>query len=312
MIADFLALVAAKGRWVLPIGLVVGVLVQPLAEILKPHVGAMVVFLLFLASLRIGPRAAIGALSDARIAAIAAILYQLVVPLLFIGLIYLTGWRSTAISALILVMAASPISGTPSLTIIMGYDPAPALRNLIFGTAILPATAFVVFWAAPGFGDIGTLITSSIRLLSLIALACAVAFAIRHYWLKELKVRHVSSIDGMSALVMAIVVIGLMSTVGTTLLQNPIFVLQMLGLAFLLCFGLQILAVLLFSRRKSGVSDTPGLGVSSGCRNSALFLAALPATLTEPLLLFIGCYQIPMYLTPILLSRFYDYFTENR
>jgi len=26
---------------------------------------------------------------------------------------------------------------------------------------------------------------------------------------------------------------------------------------------------------------------------------------TDPLLLFIGCYQIPMYLTPILLGRFY-------
>ena len=32
---------------------------------------------------------------------------------------------------------------------------------------------------------------------------------------------------------------------------------------------------------------------------------ALPVSVTEPMLLFIGCYQIPMYLTPILLARLY-------
>ena len=47
------------------------------------------------------------------------------------------------------------------------------------------------------------------------------------------------------------------------------------------------------------------LGVSAGNRNIALFLAALPATVTDPLLLFIGCYQVPMYLTPIILRPVY-------
>ena len=37
----------------------------------------------------------------------------------------------------------------------------------------------------------------------------------------------------------------------------------------------------------------------------ALFLVALPQATTDPLLIFIGCYQIPMYLTPVLLGRFY-------
>jgi hypothetical protein len=37
----------------------------------------------------------------------------------------------------------------------------------------------------------------------------------------------------------------------------------------------------------------------------ALFLAALPAKETDAALLFIGCYQIPMYLTPLLLGRWY-------
>lgn len=36
-----------------------------------------------------------------------------------------------------------------------------------------------------------------------------------------------------------------------------------------------------------------------------LFIAALPAAQTGPLLIFIACYLIPMYLTPLLLGRLY-------
>jgi ACR3 family arsenite transporter len=46
--------------------------------------------------------------------------------------------------------------------------------------------------------------------------------------------------------------------------------------------------------------------IIAGNRNVGLFLAALPAAQTDPLLLFIGCYQIPMYLTPLLLGRLYN------
>jgi arsenite transporter len=39
---------------------------------------------------------------------------------------------------------------------------------------------------------------------------------------------------------------------------------------------------------------------------------ALPAGITDPLLLFIGCYQIPMYLTPILMKPLYTSRAEIR
>ena len=39
--------------------------------------------------------------------------------------------------------------------------------------------------------------------------------------------------------------------------------------------------------------------------NIALFLVGLPASITDPVLIFIGCYQVPMYLTPLLMRRFY-------
>ena len=46
-----------------------------------------------------------------------------------------------------------------------------------------------------------------------------------------------------------------------------------------------------------------GISVTAGNRNIALFLVSLPAGVIDPVLLFIGCYQVPMYLTPILMRR---------
>jgi len=48
------------------------------------------------------------------------------------------------------------------------------------------------------------------------------------------------------------------------------------------------------------------MSVISGNRNIALYLTALPAAVTEPLLAFVGCYQFPMYMTPLLMRKFYN------
>jgi hypothetical protein len=67
-------------------------------------------------------------------------------------------------------------------------------------------------------------------------------------------------------------------------------------------FGLQILCHRMIRHRPDAVP----VSIIAGNRNIALFLVALPASVTDPLLLFIGCYQVPMYLTPILLRRLYS------
>ena len=69
-------------------------------------------------------------------------------------------------------------------------------------------------------------------------------------------------------------------------------------------YGLQVstrLGLLAWGKRAIA---TP-MAIVAGNRNLALFLVALPAAVTDPILLFIGCYQVPMYLTPILLAKFH-------
>ena len=49
----------------------------------------------------------------------------------------------------------------------------------------------------------------------------------------------------------------------------------------------------------------PALAIVAGNRNLALFLGAVPPETLEALLLFVGCYQVPMYLTPLVMARLY-------
>ena len=103
---------------------------------------------------------------------------------------------------------------------------------------------------------------------------------------------------------MAAMVIALMSSVGPAIRSEPGQLAAALLAVFASNFGLQILIVLAL-RGPAPEGVIAPFGIVAGNRNIALFLIALPASVTDPLLLFIGCYQIPMYLTPVLLARLY-------
>jgi len=56
--------VANHSRWALVAGLIFGIFVPPLADLIKPWVGYWVAVLLFLAAFRIQPRDALGSRED--------------------------------------------------------------------------------------------------------------------------------------------------------------------------------------------------------------------------------------------------------
>ena len=187
-------------------------------------------------------------------------------------------------------------------------------RSVLLSGAVLLAAAQTAFAFADtyalallarffvGMGDAMTFICV-LRLLATIAGATALAFGLRAL-LPEPTLRQVQALDGASALVMTVLVLGLMSAIAPALRDDPLALLAWLALAFAANLGPQLLVGDLLARRgaRDGLHAT---ALIAGNRNIALFIAALPAAVTDPLLLFIGCYQIPMYLTPILLGWFY-------
>ena len=298
---NILRLIARFGRASLVLGLVAGFALPGIAAAMKPALPYMVAFLVFVSALRIGARAAMGNLRQAGGNLRLVLTLQLALPLIALLLLWLIGAPLAVSLAVILALSAPSISGSPAFTVMLGHDPAPAMRLLSLGTALLPLTVLPVFWLAPGLGGAAEVIKAALRLTLVIALCVACAFTLRRRFFPNPAAATIQALDGLAALTLAVIVIGLMSAVGPTLRSNPSSLIFWLALAFALNFGAQFVAYLILKSRPDAVP----VSVIAGNRNIALFLVGLPASITDPVLIFIGCYQVPMYLTPLLMRQFY-------
>ena len=291
-----LGFIGRHGRWSLIAGLIGGFSLPALALILKDWLPHLIATLLFVSAYRIGPAAVFGSLGDTRRTATHVLVLQLAAPLLAIAVLTLAGLLNTAPGiAAVLVLAAPSVTGAPSFAILMGKNPNRAMQLLLTGTALFPLTVIPVFWALPVIPTLSDVLFSAGRLLVVIMLAVGAAFLLRRT--KPLKDDTRVALDGVAALLLAVVVIGLMSAMGPALRQTPADLLAWLGFALALNFGLQTAAYMLTRSKNAGSA------IVTGNRNIALVLVALPPEVVDELLLFIGCYQIPMYLTPLAMNR---------
>lgn len=298
-----LAFVARHGRWCLVLGLLAGLTLPAVANALRPWLPHLIAALLFVSAYRIGPRAAIGSLTDLRQATLRILVYQLAAPLLLIASLTAFGVLVTAPAlAAVLVLSAPSVTGAPNFTILMGRDPTSAMRLLLLGTALFPLTVIPVFLALPVLPTIGAVLLGAGKLLLVIGIAVGAAFTLRSSTLLKDEPR--AALDGLAAILLGIVVIGLMSAAGPTLREAPFSFALWLTFTLALNFGLQTAAWFLYPDTNAGQA------IVAGNRNIALFLVALPPEVVNDLLLFIACYQVPMYLTPFVMRRLYLSRTE--
>ncbi len=263
---------------------------------MKPWLPHLIAALLFVSAYRIGPRATFGTRLDSLQSFLRVLTYQLGAPLLALIVLHFMGLATTPAGiALVLVLAAPSVTGAPNFAIMMGRDPTRAMRLLLLGTALFPLTVIPVLWALPAIPTMGGVLSGALRLLGVIALSVGLAFLLRGN--KPLAAAPRDAIDGIAAILLAVLVIGLMSAMGPALRKRPGELAAWLAFAMALNFGLQLLAYRFHPTRNAGAA------IVAGNRNIALFLVALPPDLTDRLLLFIGCYQIPMYLTPLVMAR---------
>lgn len=291
------------GPWVLIAGIVAGVALPVVAQALVPFIPHMVAGLLFLASLRIGPLRMKASLSEWPETMGSVLILQLALPLALLAVFGALGLLGNPfVLALLIITMAPSISGAPNMVLMMGYDLATAMRYLIAGTAIVPLTVIPVLYFLPELGSILDVVLAALRLLAVIFVSGGLALLIRRV-LPDPSADTIKAIDGASALLMAVIVIGLMSAVSEAIWQTPRIFAAWLAFVMVVNFGLQALAYTYLNGRVPR-DRVAALTVVNGNRNIALFLVALPETVTAPLLVFIGCYQIPMYLTPLVTGRF--------
>ena len=299
-----LALAARNGRFILVAGLFAGAGLPHLSSVIEPSVPYLVGALLFLNAFRVGDRIWTSiSLKPVRSVTLVAVL-QLGFPLAAIGILAVTGLPLTGFFfAAVLMMSAPALSGSPNFVVMIGRDPTDAMRLLITGIALFPLTALVVLWILPEIEATEAVIATirlTVTILTLVFAGAMARWAGRS-WKSDEALN--LGCDGLSAILLFIVVIGLMSEVGPLVRTSPDVVLLWILLLLALNTGLQLGSFLLF--RKIRLTEVVSASVIAGNRNIALFLIALPEETMQQAMLFIGCYQIPMYLTPLIMKRIY-------
>ncbi|MCV3271367.1 hypothetical protein [Roseobacter sinensis] len=300
-----LGLCATYSRTLLILGLLAGVGLPGLATAMAPWLPEMVAVLLVITAFRIGHRAAFGALSDLRWSLPAVLVLQLAVPLTVAALGHLAGLGGTPFAlAVVLACAAPTIAGGASLAIILRQDPGRMMQFLVLGTALFPLTLLPVLVAVPVVVDVYVLVGVGLRALLIILGAAGLGFLLRQWLLPVASPAQIKAMDGASVLSFAVIVVGLMAALGPMLRSDPMSALLWAMAAFTLSFGLQLLTLLVL--RHSTLAHVSGpLALAAGNRNIALFLVTLPPEVMAPVMIFVACWQLPMYLTPILLPPLY-------
>lgn len=291
-----------QGRYCLIAGLVAGLLLPTVADALRPWIGVLIATLLIVTGMRIGAGAALGSLRDIGPALLRIGALQLLLPLAAISTFSLLGVLDTPIALAVSLMLAAPsVTGAPNFVAMVGLDPAPSMRLLVIGTAAFPLTALPVL-AILQVGETATVaLAQSAQLLITILISVGFGFALRHALPSLGQKRSVAALDGLAAVLLAIVVIGLMSAIGPLARTDPVSLVGWMTAA--LAINVTLVTATLFFLRRRGSARAEATAVYAGNRNIALFLIVLPEAVAAPLMVFIGCYQVPMYLTPLLLSQ---------
>lgn len=294
-----------NAKWVLVSGLVLAISLPVLAEFLSAYLTPLICVIMFLGALRLRCDQ-FGMLWDRLWETLAHVmLLQVALPCFFLLAFWLTGVHETILAQVtVLLLAAPVIVSSPNMAAIMKLDVAASMRLLVWSTVFLPLTSLPFLTFLFGANSVADVIASELRLIAIIVVAGGLGIAMRFAVFKHATVQTEARLDGLSATALAIFVLALMPTIATQFATEPWQLATLLSFAFAINFGLQALAFRTL-RRTQNPEVSGAYALAYGNRNLALFFAALTADQTSQFLAFLAVYQIPMYLTPVLLTAHY-------
>lgn len=289
-------------------GLVAALLLPGIAAHMQVAIGPLLAVLLVISFLQVNGRVTAHWSDQLKRTVTYLLCIQLILPVVLLILMRLISVPVEWQVPIALVAAASCITGGPSIVMMLGGNGVVAIRLLIVSTLALPLTALPVLAMLPLHSSHSMLIRTAIMLTLVVVGAYFVARLIRVYWLRAYSEYQKQCLDGLSAILLALIVLGLMAAIHTAW-DKPSLLFITLFWACVVNFAFQMLGLTLNHLFSMDVPIV--LGVMTGNRAVAIFLTALPASTYQPFLLFIACYQIPMYLTPLLGSYFYRNFSDD-
>ena len=222
------------------------------------------------------------------------------VPMFYAGLGNMGGLTAQYFPSLIWFAVAPPIASTVWICTLLGFRAALAMEVVVLTSLAAPFTGpFLAAWLLSDITAIDQL-ALFIKLAGMICGGSAIALIGQAYLGRD-KIedkRHV--FDGLAALAMISFLVPVFNGMAEKIIASPILAAQLCALAIAMNMGAQII-LLCFSRIFNQQTPTlQVLAIVTGNRNVGLYFAALPA---DPIFaLFTAVYQIPLYLTPLVIG----------
>lgn len=281
----------------------IGIAVPPLAAALKPFLLPLI-FLLFLSAvLQVSfGDAAHTAVKDR--ATWIVLLWQLfVLPLLFYILLKPILSQQLHVFAVI-SMCTSAITATTALSRMFNLNSALSLVVGMAGAVLMPVPLYVflrLLFGAEVELDLSVYLQ---RTFIFIVLPIVVAFVIRKIVSIQTDVWLQQKMPSVAMLLLVFFGLAVMDGVGELMIREPYRLLSYVVLAFCISIGVQLLSfVALYFL---GARDATTAALLCAYRNMGLVAAIAGASLGEDFFIFLGVWQLPMYILPLLLRRFYE------
>lgn len=299
--------IGLRARWVLAIGAVLALFLQDLAVYLRPALPVFVALMYFLAMVRVDlPAIFRRSVNPRRMTIVAGTCIALMVgvPILVAILSTALGLSANINASMIYISAAPPLGSAAALCLLLGLDAALALELTIIGSFLAPVLGPMITSFLLGNAVELDPVDMSLRLAMMIGAGAILALAVRPLIGPKVIDKNASIFDGIGAIAMVATILPIFAGVTGYIVNAPLLAIGALCLVFALNIGMQIIATPLF-RRIIRTESAGAVGLICGNRNAALYMAALPQSPT--LSLFVALYQFPMYMTPLILKRFYNH-----
>ncbi len=287
----------------LPFSLLVGLVFQDAASLLRPAVPCLAVALTTVTLARTDWPRVLTLLRRPVFAILLSLITLIAVPLLVWPFWQAVGLWPGLVAALCLSAMAPGIISAVTTANFLRLDSSLVLMMTITSNFMVPFTLPpLALWLLGldlklSVWDLGS------RLALIIGLSLVFALAIRR-WRGPRLSADIPALDGMAVVVLAIFTIPLMDGILARALTEPLklfgFILASFG-GMLLCNALMVGVCWPFTDRLTALTA----GYSSGGRHNALLMAVLPATVDPDIFLFIAAVQVPLYVIPALLRPFY-------
>lgn len=280
----------------------IGVLIPPLGAILKPYVTEAVIGLLCIAFLRIDVSAFRSYMRRPHLVIAATVWTTFTIPVLFaISTKYLgvDSANPALYTGLILQAVASPMMAAPAFAALMGLDATLVLITLILGTAITPFSA--PFFASLLSLDLALSPTDlGVKLSAILAGSAIVGLFLRKIVGAAKIAQFRNEIDGINIIILFVFVSAVMGEVGIEFLRQPVLMLGLIALAFMI-FAL-LLAVTYAVFLATGAERAFAIALMTSQRNMGLMLAGTGGVVPDVTWLYFAVAQFPIYLSPLMLQ----------